>query len=631
LAVAGASLRRDDGHPPFAVALPPAKCANATTNGAVKWKMPSKEQAETFFERFSANDATRLLVNRKYEEAVRILAEGLAHYRERLYLSLSAQDMRNVDAFVGFMLHALTCEELVVPDSMAGYLVSHNHIVSNLVAMSSYRTTDPQIRILLRQSRNFLKLLILYNPRNSIWLDPSAFFRAGADLASIWYTRYPLSGCGVTEQSLENVRKHFSHVDEHFTISDDAIAPPYFGVTYVLPENDRYMKSEFNKRIQAMIGAVPINNHPRRRSVAIVTAKWFSGSAVYRSLSPYVYSLSNHYDLTLIHLGPKRDNLDTSKFSRVLHVATQGANLDLSDVATNDFQVAYYPDIGMTPESILLSNIRLAPIQAVGYGHPVSTFGSKIDYFIGGTDTEVPELASQNYSERLVLLPGLGAHPVYPDYTPKLPARSTNTITINCSWGNSKYTYPLLLTLRRMRERSKRPIQFQFFPAWGLERYNAVTPFIADVAAALGESSAKVLGNRAYAEYMAYMEYGDLSLDSYPFGGYNTIVDSLYLGKPIVAYEGDRFFNKAAAALLRRIGLDELIAHNDEEYVEKAVRLINDDLYRLRLSAFLRSIDLHEKLFDTDEPQYFHKAIDYLIAHHDELSHSASHEPIWIR
>src|SRR2546429_306824 len=70
--------------------------------------------------------------------------------------------------------------------------------------------------------------------------------------------------------------------------------------------------------------------------------------------------------------------------------------------------VVYYPDIGMTPQSILLANLRLAPIQIMSLGHPVSTWGSEIDYFISGADVEPPNYPERNYSERLVLLPGCG-------------------------------------------------------------------------------------------------------------------------------------------------------------------------------------------------------------------------------
>ena len=81
---------------------------------------------------------------------------------------------------------------------------------------------------------------------------------------------------------------------------------------------------------------------------------------------------------------------------------------DLSKLKENDFQAVYFPDIGMSPHSIFLANMRLAPIQFCSPGHSVSTYGADIDYFITGATVEEPDHPEKNYSERLVLLPERG-------------------------------------------------------------------------------------------------------------------------------------------------------------------------------------------------------------------------------
>ena len=43
--------------------------------------------------------------------------------------------------------------------------------------------------------------------------------------------------------------------------------------------------------------------------------------------------------------------------------------------------------------------------------------------------------------------------------------------------------------------------------------------------------------------------YGDLCLDSYHFGGCNTIADGLYLRKPTVTWEGDKWYNRIGAQM----------------------------------------------------------------------------------
>jgi hypothetical protein len=115
------------------------------------------------------------------------------------------------------------------------------------------------------------------------------------------------------------------------------------------------------------------------------------------------------------------------------------------------FDVLFYPEVGMFSHTLWLANQRLARVQVAGYGHSVSTFGAKIDYWIGGADAELPPddtaaaassadgaletlenafpeleplrdertdaLRLPNYSETLVLLPGLGCEHDRPSWT----------------------------------------------------------------------------------------------------------------------------------------------------------------------------------------------------------------------
>lgn len=605
-----------------------AACAGSAGPGPQSHPIPRRPVAA--FPEISSPALLRLYVDKQYGALAEKLLEVVDHFKQYTYVRLIPQWKPELDALVGAVLYLLTRPDFEIPAGLAPQFVKSNHIIANMIAMSSWGTSDPQVRVLLQQPRNLVKLLTLYNPRNTIWIDPQSFFAADAKLASIWYTRYPLSMAGATTAAAwENLRRHLAAADDRFVLSDYSVTLLYFFATDVDPDQDRKFKALLNSRIRAAMSKLDVRNRPRPRSVAVLTAKWFPGTAVYRSSFPFLRALAKHYELTLVHLGAENPNLDTSLFREVRRVWFQQGRVELDSILSNDFQVAYYPDIGMSSESIWLSNARLAPIQVMGYGHPVSTFGSQIDYFIGGADVELVEHAATNYSERLVLIPGIGAHPVCPRYQPKHPPPRDDRLWINCPWGCSKVNYPMLLNLRAIRDRARKPVCFQFSPGWGLNRYNCVIPFIQDIDAVLGPA-AHVFSNRGYDQYMEYLELGELALDSYPFGGYNTIVDALYLGKPVVTYEGTRFYNRAASALLRRLGLEELIAATSEQYIDKAVRLVDDDPYRRDLAARIRSLDLRAKLFDTDEPEYFRRAIDYLIEHHEALRQDPGRAPIFI-
>ena len=129
---------------------------------------------------------------------------------------------------------------------------------------------------------------------------------------------------------------------------------------------------------------------------------------------------------------------------------------------------------------------------------------------------------------------------------------------------------------------------------------------------------------------MALMEAGDLSLDSYPFGGYCAMVDNLYLRKPMVSYQGKQWVNRIGSKLLRQAGLSELISTNANDYAQLAIKLIDNISYRKDISDHLRKVDLDTAPFDTQGKQYFKKAITYLWDNHETLSQEDCKEPIVI-
>lgn len=68
----------------------------------------------------------------------------------------------------------------------------------------------------------------------------------------------------------------------------------------------------------------------------------------------------------------------------------------------------------------------------------------------------------------------------------------------------------------------------------------------------------------------------DIALDPFPYNGTITSIDALWMGVPLVTKTGDRHAARVGAMLMKAVGLDDLIAGNDAEYVDAAVRLAND-------------------------------------------------------
>jgi hypothetical protein len=558
-------------------------------------------------------------------------------FSNNTYLTCDEILAHRINSIVQNFLHIFTSPDFRVPVKFADTLIFLNPTIANLVSISDFKTTDPWMELVWNQEENLLKVITLYSARNLRPIDPSILFRAHPVIASKWWvTCWFSSECFCNSNVYGFFQKHLAQLSDQFQLYGPGSSAPYFFVTYVDPQRDSVFKSRFNSMVQNTLGNVIIKNEPDPRHIAIATSKWFSGSAVYKCLHEFLATLKPAYRLSLIHLGRPRDDLETSLFDEVISVKFEGSSLDLSGLQSNTFSLLYYPDIGMDYEGKFLSNLRLAPIQTMGYGHPVSTFGSKIDYFIGGQTVENLDSSSESYSERLVLIPGMGVHPVFPTYIPAPGTKAhwhedhTGKFIINCSWGSRKINYPLLKTLLKIKDRTHEDLLFRFFPGPGVNLLNSYLPIQRDLEELFGKEQVSLIPQVSYKVYMDLMNEGVLSLDAYPFGGYNTILDSLVIGKPIITWEGERAFNRIASALMRQIGLSECIATSEEEYIERAVELINSEQKLQSLKEKIHSLDLHSKVFHSDQPSYFKKAIDLLMEKHGEFQTENSRNPILI-
>jgi len=77
----------------------------------------------------------------------------------------------------------------------------------------------------------------------------------------------------------------------------------------------------------------------------------------------------------------------------------------------------------------------------------------------------------------------------------------------------------------------------------------------------------------------------DVALDVFPWSGHTASCHTLWMGVPVVAREGRRHAGRMAAGILRNIGLGELVADDEQRYIEIAVTLAQD----LKRMAHLRS------------------------------------------
>jgi len=256
-----------------------------------------------------------------------------------------------------------------------------------------------------------------------------------------------------------------------------------------------------------------------------------------------------------------------------------------------------FPDIGMTLPSILMANLRIAPVQMMMTGHPVSTFGSHIDYFISGQEVDIAIIAQQNYSERLVLLPGFGAVHEEPTYELQGRKKQDSEVLINCSWYGQKIHWRCLETVNNALKECKNRVKLRIFAGNAPILHKGYAAFISDVSRQMTNCWVELVPHVAYEQYMGMMEEGDFAIDVFPYAGSNTVSDNLHLRKATLVREGYRWFNRIGPAMLRSAGLPELIASTDDEYARKLIRLVDDVDYREEQTRKLAGVDLKTTVY----------------------------------
>ena len=106
------------------------------------------------------------------------------------------------------------------------------------------------------------------------------------------------------------------------------------------------------------------------------------------------------------------------------------------------------------------------------------------------------------------------------------------------------------------------------------------------------------VAKRPRAEYLAYFHDIDISLDTLPYGGQTTSLDSFWMGVPVISMLGNTAVGRAGASQLQNLGLPELIAESSEQFVAIAVALAKAPQRLIDVRISLRQRLLNSPLMD---------------------------------
>jgi CRISPR-associated protein Csy1 len=390
-------------------------------------------------------------------------------------------------------------------------------------------------------------------------------------------------------------------------------------VNWLLPyhgADDRGLQERFAHAVEGVIEArapqwrAPVKRRPRegrRLRVGFVSA-FFRDGTVGRYFQHWLLDLERErFEVVAYHLTPGLDVLGQRIAARAdrFHDCPLWQPAALARLVREDaLDVLVYPELGLEPTTFALASLRLAPLQLAAWGHPITSGHSAIDAYFSSEAMEPPD-AQAHYTERLELLPGIGTRYAMP------PAPSDGT--------RGKFGLPenVPLFLSPQTHYKVHPDNDALFA-----RVLAATPsaklvifqgrhekltgtYLARLRRAfdghgVDHDRLVVLPTVGHGDYMRINALCDAMIDTLHWSGGNTSLDALAAGLPIVTLPGRFMRGRQTLGMLRCMGIGELVARDEDDYVAIASRLATDRGWRDGLSARIRSAV--GAVFDDERP-----------------------------
>ncbi len=261
-------------------------------------------------------------------------------------------------------------------------------------------------------------------------------------------------------------------------------------------------------------------------------------------------------------------------------------------VAAAKLDVLFYTDIGMEPTTYFLAFARLAPVQCVTFGHPITSGIANVDYFLSAHELDLPE-AQDHYTETLIRLAAVPTYFRQPPAPKERPTRAELNLPADatlyfCAQNLIKYHPDFDAVLAEILRTDRKGLLALTGSAKApplqellLERFRRTMP---DVASRVTFTPFLKLD-----AMLGFLGSVDAVLDTPVFGGGTTSLEMFAVDAPVVTWPGPFARSRITHALYRQMGVDGLSAASASEYVAIALRLAHDVRWRQSLQAQLRA------------------------------------------
>jgi len=230
--------------------------------------------------------------------------------------------------------------------------------------------------------------------------------------------------------------------------------------------------------------------------------------------------------------------------------------------------------------------LKPAPIQATWLGWDASGLPA-IDYFIADPYV-LSDAADAHYAEKIWRLPQTylavdGFEVGVPTLRREDLGIPTDAV-IYLSGQSASKRHPETV---RSQLRIIAAVPNSYFLIKGITDDKAIQTYFSEVAEAESVSRDRLRflpEVPAEAVHRANLAIADVVLDTYPYNGATTTMETLWMGIPLVTRVGEQFASRNSYTMMVNAGIEEGIAWTNEEYIEWGIRFGNDPALRQQVA-----------------------------------------------
>tara|TARA_Y100000816_G_C26101708_1_gene584104 strand:- start:1177 stop:2877 length:1701 start_codon:yes stop_codon:yes gene_type:complete len=231
--------------------------------------------------------------------------------------------------------------------------------------------------------------------------------------------------------------------------------------------------------------------------------------------------------------------------------------------------------MGITSSNrINLFKNRIAPIQISWLGYCNTTGIDEIDYIVSDNNL-IKKNEVDLYSEKIIFLPNIWSCHVgfdLPRIDTPPPYIKNDYVTFGSFNNFNKININVIKTWSNILKKTKNSKLIL------KSSINIETSHLKKMFNEFGIlNSIEFLDKEtSFENHLKLYEKVDIALDTFPYNGVTTSFEAIWMGVPVLTMTGFNFNSRCGESINNNIGMNDLIAKNEEDYISKATSLADD-------------------------------------------------------